>query len=286
MEGKEKTTQETPLELFLCDVDGTLLTGSDRIDPEDVRAIQAWKQQGGAFGLVTGRGEAFCRQLMKQTGYPADCLMSNNGATVWWEDTRLDAVLIDAGRIEEVFHALKEYLDVCVPFLTVEDGSHYFPVHELGESRFVQMKKEQAHLRYFQEQDLYEYLHQHTQGHPKLSIYTRDAENTNRLLPVFRDLFAPLEVMPTSYDYIEITQKGADKATALNTLIKTKGFQKEHIAYIGDAENDIPLFQSLTNTYVMESAVPEVKKEARTVVQSVSQAIEERMKINVQKTGS
>lgn len=278
MEEKQKT-EKTSLSrpLFLCDVDGTLINNSLVIAEKDIQAIRRWKAKGYDFGLVTGRARNFCLELMKQTEVVADCLITSNGAVTDWKGEEIDTSLIEIERVKEIFQELRPYIGQCYPFMTIENGTHYFPLSDMSDQQFAWIQEVQAALRWFAKEDLYDYLSTCTKGSPKLSIYTGSEEKTQHFLPIFRDLFPDTEVMRTSFDYIEITQKGTDKATALSHLMKKTGIPARNISYVGDADNDLGIFHMLEETYVMDTAPETVKQAANVTVHSAGQAMEERL---------
>ncbi len=81
------------------------------------------------------------------------------------------------------------------------------------------------------------------------------------------DLKDSFEVM-WSTESIEFMNKGINKARALEKLIQELGIDKEEVAVIGDSGNDVPLFESFPNSFVMSHAHEEVKKKANVVIDS------------------
>ncbi|MCI5939629.1 MAG: HAD family hydrolase [Bacilli bacterium] len=81
------------------------------------------------------------------------------------------------------------------------------------------------------------------------------------------DLKNSFEVM-WSTESIEFMNKGINKARALEKLIQELGIDKEEVAVIGDSGNDVPLFESFPNSFVMSHAHEEVKKKANVVIDS------------------
>ena len=282
MERKEKTTQtQIKPKLFLSDVDGTLIERIPVIQKKDIAAIQKWKQQGNAFGLVTGRGKVFCESLMESVGMNADVYVVSNGAEVFYQDQCIYESLIDVDTTRSIFKELLPYLGQCYPFLTVEDGSHYFPIKAMGQEAFEWIKEIRADLKAFNDQDLFDYLETREIGCAKLSIYTQHIKNTRELLPIFKEKFPQVKVEKTSVDYIEIVNKETDKAAACKHFLELEKNQFSEVFYIGDGENDINVFRLLEHTYVMKQAHPMVKQEAKQEVEGLWQAIEERLDENV-----
>lgn len=69
-----------------------------------------------------------------------------------------------------------------------------------------------------------------------------------------------------SSHYTELYSKDASKGNALSALANYLGIEKDDIACIGDAENDISMFQSSGLKFAMGNAIPELKELADFVV--------------------
>lgn len=259
--------------LFLSDVDGTLMNADLTIDEKNIEKIKEWKAQGKYFGLVTGRDRIFCQKLLDKYGIEADCLITCNGAMTFWRDELVDTSLIDLDISIDIFKRLKMYSDDLVSFFTAEDGTHYFNIDQV-QKQWVSIKERLAYLGVLREEDVLSYLSGRTQGCAKISLFTYTKENRDRYLPILQQTFPNVEVMPTSVDYIEITQRGTDKSRALLKLMDCRQLTLDEIAFIGDGANDVPLFDLLKHTYVMETAEEHIKERASICVDSVEKAID------------
>ena len=70
------------MKLLATDYDGTLKYAS-HIMPEDLEAIQDWKQAGNMFVIVTGRSMESIEQQVKENDLPVDYYVTNNGGMVF-----------------------------------------------------------------------------------------------------------------------------------------------------------------------------------------------------------
>lgn len=271
MEAAKKSKKEISF-LFLSDLDGTLIHKDLEISREDEKAIASLQESGNLFGLVTGRDRVFCENLLQRYGLRSNCLITCNGAMTYWNQNRMDASLIDLDVSISIFKELTKYEDIMF-FFTAEDGRNYFPVTMLG-SRFKEIQSEFSYLGNVQNQDVFEYLNTRNEGCAKISVCTYTKENNQKYLPIFQSLFNNVEVLPTSFDYIEMTKKDTDKSRAMKKMIESQHLNIEDIVFIGDGLNDVSLFDMLNHTYVMDSASDEVKAHANTIVSSVSEAIQ------------
>ncbi|TGY67270.1 HAD-IIB family hydrolase [Dubosiella muris] len=259
--------------LFLSDVDGTLITYDRRMDERDIEAIRRWQADGHQFGLVTGRDLTYCKNLLGAFGIVPDCLIASNGATLFCQGQTVAVSVLSSIEAASVMKSLAKERDL-IAFVTLENGKHYFRAADLPIA-----KQKQAHLAHFSETDVFDLL---AAGHevPKISVYVPDIRQTDCVLARLKERFAPLSVMKTSVDYVEITQQGCDKAAALHQLMERFAIEPHTIAFAGDGENDVPLFRVLERTYVMAHAHSSVQAQAAYRIQSVREALEQERRGN------
>lgn len=251
--------------LFLSDVDGTLTDGNGIISRKDVEQIKKWQEEGNLFGLVTGRDQTYCTGLLRSYGIKPDCLITSNGANVFFQGKSFSIASISKMQTESLFQAIIPFQKDVIGFVTLENGMHYFYRKE----DLMIMMEEQAHLKHFADES----IGQITYPVPKISVFVRDALKTAFYLEWLTKNFMDLDVISPSYDYIEISQKGCHKAKALDFLIENFHIDKKGIGFIGDGSNDVPLFEYLDRTYVMAHAPSHIRSCAKTEVKSVSEAL-------------
>lgn len=67
---------------------------------------------------------------------------------------------------------------------------------------------------------------------------------------------------------IEITDGRVSKAVSLVKLIEKLGYTRDEVAVVGDSGNDVSMFKEFPNSFCMQHAPSQVKKEARTIIKS------------------
>ncbi len=67
---------------------------------------------------------------------------------------------------------------------------------------------------------------------------------------------------------IEITDGKVTKAVSLVKLIEKLGYTREEVAVVGDSGNDVSMFKEFPNSFCMQHAPSQVKKEAKTIIKS------------------
>lgn len=262
------------MKLFLSDLDGTLMDVQGTIHEDDLQAIQKLQEHGIAFGIVTGRDVGFCRRLIQRYALPKCDIIGNNGGSIWIGGSKVMEEHIAAKDTLEIMEFLKNHLDEVNPFVCNEEGIFYLMKDHYTAQKWEEVKETLAYLGTISSSDLLDYLKAEQEPIVKISIHTYTKEGTDAWLPVLRDTFGKqYEILPTSFDYIEITRKGIDKGKSLLELLKLLHVKRDEVAVIGDGANDISLFHEVPMSFAMASAEEYVQKEAAHVVKSVAEAV-------------
>lgn len=273
------------ISLVLSDIDGTLIHHEPTISHEDCQAIQELKDAHIDFGLVTGRDIGFCRKLLHTHGLTANCIIANNGASLWLDDTKILEDHIEAKETIRVMRGLEEYVPLCHPFICNEQQEFFLMKDSYAkEAQYQEALKLLSYLGTLRQEDLISYVTKHQMPAVKISLFTYDKTNRDYLLPILKEKYPDYEVLPTSHDYIEITRKGVHKGKTLEEAMKHLGIDASEVAVIGDGWNDLPMFSRTAHSFAMAQAPDEVKKQAAYVVKNVAEVLHSVIQYN--KTGS
>lgn len=262
------------IKLVLSDLDGTLIQIAPKIQESDRAAIQQLKKTDIQFGLVTGRDIGFCQHLLDLHALHADCVIANNGGSLWIQNEKVLEHHMDAAEVIQIMEQLTPFVGRCHPFICSEEREFFLMKKAYHDNASWQaIRRRLAYLGNLSETDLLEQLKQNEMPVVKISIFTCDAQTTKELLPLFKQLFTAYEVLPTADDYIELTRKGIHKGKTLQTLMDSMHLNEKEVCVIGDGHNDIPMFQCVSQSFVMESASDEVKEHGTRIVKSVAEAV-------------
>lgn len=250
------------IELLAVDMDGTCLDSRNRFPEPVMEAIQAAMKAGITVVPTTGRTLSCLPRALRQAG-GYRYVISSNGAEVTDLQTgeSLFQAQIPAQRAAQLLRDAK-------------------PLH-LG------ISTHQNHDFLLQGRMLYALGRM---------IYGKDAENTI----CARDIAAQLEQEGTAVEeiqlffftkgsrekakallaaypelekawtgsYVEIYSQQATKGTALAALGNHLGLERSQIACIGDAANDLPMFQQAGLRFAMGNAIEELKAQADEILPS------------------
>ena len=255
-------------ELYVTDLDGTLLNRQDCISPFSIRVINELVDQGMLFTYATARSLVSASKVTKglSTKIP---VIAYNGAFILRPST--GEILAEEGFTADERSNVKEVLDqhritplVYSHINGIEKVSWIPQTENDGIRRYLSSRPGDPRFRAVSDGDaLY-------QG--DIFYYTCIGEK-DELQPVY-DLFSgdrryrctlQQELYRPEY-WCEIMPAGASKA---NAVLKLKEmWHCSRIISFGDAVNDIPMFKISDECYAVENAVDELKAAATGVIGS------------------
>ncbi len=74
--------------------------------------------------------------------------------------------------------------------------------------------------------------------------------------------------------FLDIVGSDCSKGGAIRKLARHLGMEEKDMACIGDNFNDLPMFETIPNSFSFPYAPEKVQEKARTIVDSIAQAIE------------
>lgn len=215
-----------------CDLDGTLLDDEKRISAENRNAILAFIEQGGRFGVATGRVPAIIGAVERDLPINAPCILYN-GAGLYDLSARTFLAMhpIDRDRTGRVAERLIELNgETCVQIFT--DSSIYEinpdqrddpqTINEQIQTKsepFDRVSGPLLKVLIAHTSDELDYLH---------TALERDG------------LFEGLEAFRTSNTYLEFVAEGVNKGSALADVRSRCGDARKILA-IGDYNNDLEM---------------------------------------------
>ena len=251
--------------LIGLDIDGTLVHDDGYLSPEVVKEVKRVKDLGHEVIIATGRAAANAVPVVKDLGFEQGYVVSSNGAVTVELDTShprgfqmTDIVTFDPA---EILIQLIEHLPEAHFAVEDVDGSYRFhrpfPSYALGDQNY--------------ETPLEDLMKNHVSRVVVLSPQ-HDVEE-------FMSLVASIGLASVSYAigytaWLDISQKGVSKASALEVQRQRLGIASEQVLVMGDGRNDIEMFQwakaSGGLAFAMGQAPEEVQLEATDITSSVT----------------
>lgn len=261
------------IKAIVLDIDGTLLNTGKIISEKTKQALVAAQEEGIKVILASGRPTTGMLELAEQlemTKYEG-FLVSYNGARV--TDCLTKEVLFNQAMSIETGQAILEHLknfDV-IPMIDKEDYLYVNDVYsgmlDLPDGAFniIEYEARGGNFKLSEIDDLAAFA---TFPINKILIAAQP-EYLQKIAPA---LHAPFdEIVTAAFSapfYFEFTDKGIDKAKALNTVFPEMGIHSENIIAFGDGHNDRSIIEYAGIGVAMGNAVDALKEIADDVTLS------------------
>lgn len=119
--------------LLLSDLDGTLLDSSGKVSPDNKAAISEFTQNGGLFGVATGRSHQNFRKFTDGVEINAPCILYNGCALYDSEkDSFLDALYLPVERLSEWVEYCLDFHSEVMMHIYAADTCHIVSSEEKG----------------------------------------------------------------------------------------------------------------------------------------------------------
>lgn len=261
------------IKAIVLDIDGTLLNTGKIISEKTKQALIAAQEKGIKVILASGRPTTGMLELAEQlemTKYEG-FLVSYNGARV--TDCLTKKVLFNQAMSIETGQAILEHLkkfDV-IPMIDKEDYLYVNDVYsgmlDLPDGAFniIEYEARGGNFKLSEIDDLAAFA-----TFPiNKTLIAAQPEYLQKIAPA---LHAPFdEIVTAAFSapfYFEFTDKGIDKAKALNTVFPEMGIHSENIIAFGDGHNDRSIIEYAGIGVAMGNAVDALKEIADDVTLS------------------
>ncbi len=269
------------IEIVFIDLDGTLLSlkgesGFNKyISEENLKALNKANDSGIILASASGRNSDYTRDnINEKYGFNFD-IVAANGALIYHQDEVIGHYVCDKQKIFDLAKYIEDKEDL-VGFIVNEKDEHYFlrentklfdeflAAYKVGQFGTVHVLKS---LDMIFSDDFIDPL--------KMCISTPSLIDTQMWEKVLIDKFGDdFEIYSSTNHFLEIMPKGVHKGLGIKKVCERYGISLDKIATIGDGANDVFMFDLTPNSYVMSHANDSVKKRAKHVVDSVSEALE------------
>lgn len=249
------------IKLIASDMDGTLLTSDKRLPRDFAQVVRALHRQGVSFCIASGRQYASLRRDMEEL-VPELIFIAENGALIMELDKQLFIDPLDACDLPRIVRAAKE-LDRVYPVICRSDCAL---VDRSASEAFI------AELRMYYEQTfVVDDLAGASSGfHDVCKVAFYDAgDAAAHALPVLQERLGDHHaVILSGANWVDVMKPGVNKGRAMKMLQQLKALSPDQCMAFGDYLNDLELLESVTQSYAMENALPELKRIARHIAPS------------------
>lgn len=242
------------MKIFATDFDNTLLINNS-ITQKDIQSIKNFRNRGNLFGIVTGRALGSIMIELEHFDVPYDFIVGVNGGFAI--DNKGNA-LFDAYINKQTIYEIIDYFDVLKPLSYLIHNGHDIARVVIQEDFEIGQRQIGKPVD--------EILSKEVAGF--FTHYKTEEEAHEAALLInqrFPDVHAHINI-----NYVDITSRGISKAKGLAQI--SKHYDLEDIWAMGDAQNDMSMIQAF-NSFAVEHAYDDLKKEANYVVRDVAEAL-------------
>lgn len=257
------------MNLFISDLDGTLLNRNAQLTDYSRRTINLLVEKGMSFTAATARTYATVSKILNGLHVNAPIILMN-GALIrdLQKDEYVYSAIIDnsvSNKIISIMHEMNLY-----GFMyTIQNGDMvpYYEKIATPEMRaFYEERKNKYYKQFLQTSDFGSVNDN--------SLYFSLINKKENLMPFYEKIKDFQDIKLTFYRdvysndlwYLEIFSPNASKENAVNFLKNEYVYDK--IICFGDNLNDISLFNASDKKYAVENAAPELKKLADRIIGS------------------
>lgn len=246
------------IKLIACDLDGTLLPPTKIMPEETFGLIEKFTARGGVFAPASGRQLPNLKKLFAPV-LDKIAIIAENGGLVYYKG---EIIFKDVMPSDGVIRALKAIrrTDGLYPVLSCADCAYY----EDDNPRFIEVLSRSYSAK--MQVDSLEEKAKSVQA-IKISVWDSQpaAQHGGIILP---PLIGGLRTMISGYDWVDVSNKDANKGVALSALMKHLGVQRQDCAAFGDHMNDYEMLLAGGHPYVTANAFPPLKERIGEVIPS------------------
>lgn len=244
------------IRLIASDMDGTLLDSKKNMPADILHVVRALRGMGIQFVIASGRQYA---ALRRDLGELADevIFLAENGALVMENDQQLFIDPLPADIIRPIIERTRDMA-----------GVH--PVICRAGAALIEKSAPEEFIRnvnlYYDSTEVVDSLLDVCDGLEdvcKVAFYDEgDAEHHE--YPLLREILPDsLAVILSGYSWVDVMKPGANKGRAMRMLQRIKGIGPDQCMAFGDYLNDLEMLGSVTESYAMKNALPEIRAAAK-----------------------
>jgi Cof subfamily protein (haloacid dehalogenase superfamily) len=242
---------ETPIRLVVSDVDGTLITSTKQLTTETIAAVRSLEERGVLFTLTSARPPRGFSMFLEPLDLTAPLGAFNGGLFVNRDMSPIHELAID----ETLVASIIEALSACDLSVWVYQGTQWFVLdvegpHVAHESEVVQFRPTQVESFDDLRRDVVKIV---------------GVSDEPAAIAKGQAAVADFDVSATASQtyYLDVTNPEANKGSVVKFLAQRFSLDTSEIATIGDAANDVAMFELSGLSIAMGNASKDVTAKAQ-----------------------
>lgn len=246
------------MELFVFDVDGTLVNGNKPLLSSEKEAMNKVLTRGDSIAIASGRPYNGVVKYLDELGPGRKFAITSNGAATYALGDLIYSQLLTLADYEYIYKKYRSHKCVIYCYLGNTVACHgMYPVvqDEVDYSNMTFLDLNQKKL------DLHTPMH-------KIVIAALPMDSLEIEGTIDSKDKETYHVMRTSDYFIEFVKKGVDKSIGVEYIRKVFKLKPEQVHTFGDSMNDYLMIKNYDGT-AMGNAMPEIKAVAKRITRSV-----------------
>lgn len=237
------------VKLVVTDMDGTLLNTKGEVSDRFFNQFQELKKRNIHFVAASGRQYQSILHKLHSIKNDISIIAENGGLMHHNNKTNilLELTYKDVIKSIEILRQIQNsYIVLC---------GRKAAYIETKDSQFIS-KFSEYYSAYKVVDDLTKVT---TDNFLKIAVYHFESSET-KVLPHISEIINEFQVTVSGQNWLDISNKNANKGYALNMLQKQLGIEKKETMVFGDYNNDLQMLELAHFSYAMQNAHPDVKK--------------------------
>lgn len=265
---------------IVSDVDGTLLNHERELPERNLLAIKQAQQQGVRFGIATGRDITAIAFMKEKHGVDVDMAILGNGAqAVNRQGEILVEYYLNRNAFLKVINVLNE---AGLPYMIyTKTGVYAFDTNWVRD-KFIErsMAKHGTKRSDYERGGSLDHIacmrlkpildvtiFSRTEEIIKVESFSLDVDHITKTKEILSTI-SSISCLSSFADNIEITDTMAQKGLVLEHILPQLHATKEEVIVIGDALNDVSMFEHFPLSFAPANAMPIIKEKSFQVVSS------------------
>lgn len=256
------------IKLACFDLDGTIISGTQRISDEDKAAIRRLTEMGVACGVATGRPKFAAQKIEDELGMSGPSLYFSGSLVVGRDRNPLSQFSLYPGVVSEVLKISRQYgiyTELYTPDnFFIERDSHFANIHASYLKRRPQMIEDLESL-------LNEPIMKVTFMYDKGSLEDMIVSDIATLCRDVAYTYAPAQAH-IGVEFCNISHPFATRKTGFDAFLRHLNIRPNQVMAFGDAEADTTFLRSAGIGVAMGNAEQRVKDSAKLVTKTVEES--------------
>ena len=228
------------IKLIACDMDGTLLDEHSQVPPETFDLVRALDAAGIRFVAASGRRYDTLRAFFEPVADRMD-FVASNGAQVFVRGKLVDREVFSHAALRRLYALVNEFDNL---HMVVYDRTNSYLLDDPAcfDAEFDKDLPNPVVLR-----DL-------------------PSPDTSIVKVLSRELEADFVFAPSGVKWIDVMQRGVNKATGINQVLAAHGIAAENVMAFGDSMNDYEILRMVGHSCAMGNGRWAVKQISKRII--------------------